>query len=258
MNPHLELPALWPEFHNRLIVAISDALTPHLQPDYYIAVETRTYLDSDDSELLVGIPDAIVLNATRTTSQPTLENVTAQIPATQTRPKQIRLPMPISVKERYLEVREVGTHQVIVVMELLSPKNKRLGEGRVAYQKKRQRVLGSASHLIEIDLLRENVPMSMLEGEARGDYRILVSRSTPRPIADLYEFHLREPIPDFPLPLKPGEPELTVNLQAIVSGVYDRGSYHFRIDYRQPIPAPKLSEADREWVDQLLAPLQSG
>ncbi len=43
MNPYLELPALWHEFHNRLIVAISDALTPYLQPRYYVAVETRTY-----------------------------------------------------------------------------------------------------------------------------------------------------------------------------------------------------------------------
>jgi hypothetical protein len=37
MNPYLELPALWHEFHNRLIVAISDALTPYLQPKYYVA-----------------------------------------------------------------------------------------------------------------------------------------------------------------------------------------------------------------------------
>lgn len=54
MNPYLELPALWHEFHNRLIVAISDALTPYLQPKYYVAVETRTYLDDDNLELLVG------------------------------------------------------------------------------------------------------------------------------------------------------------------------------------------------------------
>jgi hypothetical protein len=166
MNPYLELPALWHEFHNRLIVAISDALTPHLQPKYYVAVETRTYLDDDNPELLVGIPDAIVLAAPESPA-----TAPAAI-ATQTRPKQIQLPMPIEVKERYLEVREVGTHQVITVIEVLSPQNKRSGEGRSTYQKKRQRVLGSSFHLVEIDLLRENPPMPMIGVEETSDYRM--------------------------------------------------------------------------------------
>jgi Protein of unknown function (DUF4058) len=250
MNPYLELPALWHEFHNRLIVAISDALTPYLQPRYYVAVETRTYMDDDNPELLVGIPDAIVLTASKA---PVVHPANT---ATQTRLKQIRLPMPIEVKERYLEIREVGTQQVITVIEVLSPKNKRKGKGRTAYEKKRQRVLGSSSHLVEIDLLRENTPMPMIGVEETSDYRIVVSRATHRPMADLYEFQLKESIPSFLLPLKPDDPELAVDLQAIVLGVYDRGSYQFRIDYHQPVPPPKLSEADQLWVDELLAPIR--
>jgi hypothetical protein len=250
MNPYLELPALWHEFHNRLIVAISDTLTPHLQPRYYVAVETRTYMDDDNPELLVGIPDEIVLTASKA---PVAHPATT---ATQTRLKQIRLPMPVEVKERYLEVREVGTHQVITVIEVLSPKNKHKGEGRTAYEKKRQRVLGSSSHLVEIDLLRENTPMPMIGVEETSDYRIVVSRATHRPMADLYAFQLKESIPSFLLPLQPDDPELAVDLQAIVLGVYDRGSYQFRIDYHQPVPPPKLSEADQQWVDELLAPIR--
>jgi hypothetical protein len=250
MNPYLELPALWHEFHNRLIVALSDALTPDLQPKYYIAVETRTYLDDDNPQLLVGIPDALVLSTTEPASTPN------QALATQTCPKQIQLPMPVEVKQRYLEVREVGTHQVITVIEVLSPKNKRYGVGRTAYENKRQRVLASESHLIEIDLVRENTPMPMIGVEATSDYRIVVSRATTRPIADLYEFQLTDPIPNFSLPLKLDEKELTVDLQTIVLGVYDRGSYQFRIDYRQPVPPPKLSPANQQWVDELLAPIR--
>lgn len=259
MNPYLELPALWQEFHNRLIVAISDALAPHLQPEYYVAVETRTYLDDDNPELLVGIPDAIVLTTAPTSSVEPGAKVAARTAkgiASSYRPKQIQLPMPIEVKERYLEVREVGAHQVIAVIEVLSPKNKRSGVGRIAYEKKRQRVLGSSSHLIEIDLLRENKPMSMIGVKTTSDYRILVSRATARPIADLYEFQLRELIPEFPLPLQPDDAELEVDLQAILLGVYERGSYQFRIDYRASVPPPKLSTADQQWVDELLAPMR--
>ncbi|OUC15075.1 MAG: hypothetical protein B0A82_08850 [Alkalinema sp. CACIAM 70d] len=251
MNPYLEQPAFWSSFHTRLMVAISDALTPSLQPKYYVAVETRTYMDTDNPELLVGIPDAIVLT---TSNAPALPPPATTL--TQTRPKQIRLPIPVEVKERYLEVREVGTHQVITVIEVLSPKNKRKGEGRVAYEKKRQRVLCSSSHLVEIDLLRENIAMPMFGVEEASDYRIVVSRSSARPMADLYGFQLREPIPSFSLPLQPNDPELIVDLQAILLGVYDRGSYQFRIDYHQPVPPPQLSEADQQWVDALLAPLR--
>jgi Protein of unknown function (DUF4058) len=250
MNPYLELPALWHEFHNRLIVAISDALTPHLQPKYYVAVETRTYLDDDNSELLVKIPDAIVLT---TSTKPSVEPTAI---ATQTHPKQIRLPMPIEVKERYLEVREVKTHRVITVIEVLSPKNKRKGDGRNAYERKRNRVLGSSSHLVEIDLLRENTPMPMIGAEETSDYRIVVSRASDRPIADLYAFGLRDPIPNFLLPLKPDDPELAVELQPILLGVYNRGSYDFRINYQKPVSPPKLAEADQQWVDDLLAPIR--
>lgn len=250
MNPYLELPALWHEFHNRLIVAISDALTPYLQPKYYIAVETRTYLDDDNPDLLVGIPDALMLGASKPAS------TQQEAAATQTCPKQIQLPMPVEVKQRYLEVREVSTHQVITVIEILSPKNKRYGVGRTAYEKKRQLVLASESHLIEIDLLRENTPMPMIGVEVTSDYRIVVSRGTTRPIADLYEFQLTDPIPDFSLPLKLDDPELTVDLQTIVLGVYDRGSYQFRIDYHQSVPPPKLSQANQQWVDELLAPIR--
>ncbi len=254
MNPYLELPTLWHEFHSRLIVAISDALTPNLQPKYYVAVETRTYWDNDSPELLVGIPDAMVLTsaALKKTLPGTAEPTAIAAP----RPKQIQLPMPSEVKERYLEVREVATHAVITVIEVLSPKNKRNGDGRSAYEKKRQQVLGSASHLVEIDLLRGHTAMPMVGADATSDYRIVVSRANTRPLADLYEFSLRSPIPHFLLPLHPSDPELEVDLQAILFGVYERGSYPVRIDYRQPVPPPKLTAADQRWVDEQLAPIR--
>jgi len=84
----------------------------------------------------------------------------------------------------------------------------------------------------------------MIGAEEVSDYRIVVSRAATRPVADLYGFRLREPVPNFVLPLKSEDAELDVNLQDILLDVYDRGSYDFRIDYRQPVPPPKLLEAD--------------
>jgi hypothetical protein len=199
MDPYLEQPVFWLEFHNRLIVAIADAIVPSLLPRYYVGVETRTYRDHDDGELL---------------------------------PQEVTLPVSSETKERYLEVREAGTDAVIAVIEVLSPKNKRTGDGRVADEAKRQRILDSASHLVEIDLLRSDSPMAM-QGATGTDYRILVSRSERRPKAELYGFTLQEPIPSFPLPLKLPSEVVMVELQAIAQGVYDRGGYAIRIDYQQ-------------------------
>ncbi len=260
MNPYLEAPVVWPSFHTRLLVAIADTLAPVLKPNYYIEVETRTYQDQEDSEeedeLLIGIPDAAVLAATTSKQSPDMPSeVTATL--TQNRPQSITLPMPLMLKERYLEVREIGTDTVITVIEVLSPKNKKRGQGRVAYERKRSRILGSLSHLIEIDLLRGHPPMTMLGQIQPTHYRIVVSRSEQRPQADLYGFNLWDPIPVVPLPLKPEEPEPMVDLQAITQGVCERAGYDERLDYRQPVPPPALSEADQQWLDALLAPFRN-
>jgi hypothetical protein len=103
----------------------------------------------------------------------------------------------IELKERYLEVREAKTNVVIAVIEVLSPKNKRSGEGRESYLRKRQLILSSQSHLVEIDLLRAHEAMPMVDAEVATDYRILVSDSNQRPFANLYGFNLRDAIPQF-------------------------------------------------------------
>jgi hypothetical protein len=248
MNPYLEQPTFWAEFHQRLIMALADAITPKLSLQYYVGVETRTYLDDTETEIFVGIPDAVILSSHSQSAD--LE--TASV-AVQTRPTPVQLPIPAEVRERYLEVREVGTEAVITVIEVLSPKNKRLGEGRNAYERKRQLVLSSLSNLVEIDLLRGGSAMAMTGQIGSSAYRVLVSQYSNRPTADLYGFGLQESIPAFPLPLKPEDAAIRVDLQAIALGVYDRGRYDLRIDYRQSVPAPALSEADRQWLNQLLS-----
>jgi hypothetical protein len=249
MNPYLEQSAFWASVHSRLIVALADAIGPQILPHYYIEVETRTYADDADGELLIGIPDAVVLQAGAVRSTPT----SIQSTAVQTRPQTVQLPIAIEAKERYLEVREVETNAVVTVIEILSPKNKRSGKGRAAYEDKRQRVLSSAAHFVEIDLLRTATPMPLRPHNLTWDYRILVSRSEIRPDAELYGFTLRERIPDFPLPLKPATESVIVDLQAILEGVYDRAGYDYRIDYNQPVPSPALSTEDTAWIAEMLA-----
>jgi hypothetical protein len=249
MDPYLEQPIFWSEFHSRLIVALADTIAPNLFPKYYVGVETRTYLDSSDEELLIGIPDAVVLSSAGKHSSKQISHQEANPVAVQSRPQQITLPMPVEITERYLEVRETGTDAVITVIEVLSPKNKRKGKGRSVYEEKRHAILGSMSHLVEIDLLRADEPMTMKGVDLITDYRIVVSQCDRRPKADLYAFTMREVIPEFLLPLKEPQEVITVNLQSVVSGVYERGGYAIRIDYKQAVPPP-ISELNRQWVEE--------
>ena len=88
-------------------------------------------------------------------------------------------------------------------------------------------------------------------GGAQQRYRILVSRADTRPTADLYGFDLQELIPEFPLPLRPGDEEPLVALQSLLQGVYDRSGYDYFIDYTAD-PLPPLSDEERGWIDWVL------
>ena len=250
MNPYLEQPIFWSSFHSRLIVAIADFIEPQLNTGYYVEVETRTY-ESDDNEdgVLIGIPDAIVFSGQ---SNATIGEQLSDdsVVATQSRPERVSVPIPLQIKERYLEVREIATDEVITVIEVLSPKNKRTGDGRTAYEKKRRAILASTTHLVEIDLLRGGKPMAILGVKSPSAYRVLVSRSYQRPTADLYSITLLQELSLFPIPLKLNEKEPLVDLQEIFSGISERARYASRIDYSQPIPSPKLSEKEQQQVKE--------
>lgn len=64
MNPWIEQPELWSEFHSRMIVAIADALDQLLSRAYRVAVEKRVYLSQNEEQVLIGIPDVAVTSST--------------------------------------------------------------------------------------------------------------------------------------------------------------------------------------------------
>lgn len=247
MNPYLEHPAIWQEFHSRLIVAIADDLGPRLRPKYRAAVEKRIYEDASNDLTFVGRPDTTVFRTSRD-----MERVTAgKSNLMSTEPIRVEVPMPEEFRERYLEIRDVMTGEVVTTLELISPSNKRSGRGRLQYEEKRLAILGSRTHLIEIDLIRAFSPLPLRSDLPVSLYRILISRSEQRPRADLYPFNLRDSIPSVPIPLKSDDPELLINLQHLLHQVYDRAAYDLEIDYQQD-PMPPLSDEDTQWVDSWL------
>lgn len=269
MNPYLEQPELWHQVHNRLIVAIADAITPQIVPKYRVSIEERVYTSVEDS-LLVGIdvrralsirpelmPRGRGADVAVSSRDATRTEITLTAPKL-TEPVKVRVPVPEQVIERFLEIRSTQTGAVVSVIEVLSPKNKRSKEGREAYESKRQKILGSTTNLVEIDLLRMGDPMPVrayrdtpLLEDAETGYRILVSRGYCRPDADLYTFGLKDPIPTFPVPLREADPEPVVDLQELLNQVYERARFDLAINYSQPVK-PSLSPEEASWVIEVL------
>ncbi len=249
MDPYLEHPALWPNVHASLIIALRDELAPRLRPRYYVAVEERVvrFVNWGFEDLRFDArPDPAVVPSPPESSDQRV-SLDTDLPGVVT----VELPGSDEVRERFLEIRDTTTDQMITVVELLLWFNKSPGERRRLYEQRRLALPGSLTHLVEIDLQRDGRPMPMRGYGLASDYRILVSRAKHRPRAELLPFSVRQPIPAFQLPLAADEAEPRIDLNQILHTVYDRAGYDLRIDYRAE-PSPPLAASDAEWADALL------
>jgi Protein of unknown function (DUF4058) len=238
MNPYLENPDLWTEVHFGLISVLARSLNSLITPKYRAAVEKRVYSDV----LLVGIPDVAIVQQQGTNTPETAVE-------TLSRPLMVNVPITEEVQERYLEIRDVAAGVVVTVLEVLSPKNKRVGEGSVKYDIKRQKILSSTASLVEIDLLRTGEPKP-LSVSPSSHYRVLVSRADRRPTAELYPFNLRDKMPQFALPLRSGDQEPVLDLKSVLEQVYEEAALGLAIDYTQQ-PVPPVSVDDFAWIKTL-------
>ena len=158
MDPYLEHPSAWPNVHHRLMTAIVDDIAPQVLPKYQVLIEERIYQVENQDSILVGEPDVLVqqLYANAATRATAVAPPSAE-------PLSVTLTIPETVRQGYLEVREIATGQVITVIEVLSPINQRAGKGRLDYENKRAMILSSSSNFVEIDLLRQGPPMPIQE-----------------------------------------------------------------------------------------------
>ena len=250
MDPYIEGQE-WEDFHTRFNTALSELLAPKVEPRYVVRVERRVYVEHPSHhERRVRWADIALLSARagQAREAPQSSSAAAAVAA----PVECLLPMPEEHRETYLVIRERETMEVVTVVETLSPSNKQPGaDGRDQYLTKRDNVLESRSHLVELDLLRGGERLPTIGALPPGDYYAIVSRSHRRPRAEVYPWRIRQPLPVIPVPLKGRDPDVPLDLQAAFATVYDRARYHLSLDYGASLDPP-LSEADQAWVRDLL------
>lgn len=59
---------------------------------------------------------------------------------------------------------------------------------------------------------------------------------------------LQDTLPTIPVPLREGDPDAVLELQAVLNAIYDEAGYDLSIDYTQSPPPPALSDTDTEWM----------
>ena len=248
MDPFIEDDE-WESFHSRFIGGISDALVPALRPDYLVRTERRVYVEHFHEDYRVIRPDLTIVRPPRQNRSGRAQPASA---AAILEPVECTLPGPVEVREKYLVIRKVNSAEVVTVIELLSPGNKREGgEGREEYLAKRDAVLQSRTNLVEIDLLRGGIRLPTIEPLPHGDYYAFVCRAKRRLRADVYAWPLRHRLPSIPIPLISGDREASLDLQAVFEDVYDRVGYDYSLDHTHPL-VPSLDKAAAKWVRDVL------
>jgi hypothetical protein len=249
MDPYLESPDLWPDVHLEMIRDIRAALNPHVLPKYNVRVETRVYVShEDDPGRRILVPDVRV-EKTRKFKPGSRVRATAVLQIDE--PIIVPYVVDPTIEEAYLEIKDRKTGVLVTVIEVLSPTNKIRGaEGRKNYLDKRNEIIASKVHLVEIDLLRDGDPpiAPLLEPV---DYRVFLSRADDRTRTRCWPFNLRDPLPVIGIPLHDDDPDVPLDLKQLLATVYESAAYDNVIDYKQPADPP-LKPDDAKWAAKLL------
>jgi len=247
MDPFLEDAAEWQSVHTRLIAAIGDQLAAQVTPHFSVRFEQRVYLTTDDNDKSFIEPDVYLVQSAQSTAQQTTAQQTSTMVATP--PVLVEPVYETEIRDRYIEIRDKRNRAVVTTIELLSPFNKAPGvQGRTAFMNKRQSVMASEAHWVEIDLLRSGERPRLVAH--KSDYYALLKRGGTLGPYEVWYFDLRDSLPTIFIPLRPPFADVLLDLQTAFAEVYQRGYYANDINYGGPVPLPALRAADVAWVQE--------
>jgi hypothetical protein len=245
MDPYVERPEVWPDCHDRLITYICDDLNPLLKPRYVAVTADRLYVVEAERSIK---PDVSVL---RTPSRGPAGTAVLEVDAPAVFPLQRE-----EIREPLIHILEPTMgNRVVTAIEILSPDNKRPGEGRKSYLKKREEYWENRTNLVEIDLLHEGertVRVSAEKLAALQPWRYLVAVTRCWPARqEVYAVPLERRLPRVAVPLSEEGEDVCLDLQALFTLCWDRGAYPYTLFYGGPPPG-KWTPDEIAWCEELL------
>ena len=251
MDPYLEDSSVWMDFHERFITYCSDALNDRLPDAYETRIEERVNLVSCEDEAARSyLADVAILESGEIQSgspagygEPGAGSVLAVEPVT------IPLIFYEEEHESKIHILDRRNRRLVTVIELLSPTNKRR-EGFLQYEIKRNALLSTRVHLVEIDLLVAGERLPLKAALPSGNYFAYVARGDRRPDCQVYAWSVRQALSTILIPLSAPDPDLPLDLGELFTTTYDRGRYKRSLAYSIP-PAAPLAPEDLLWAAAL-------
>jgi len=245
IDPFLEDPAFWSDFHATFINYWREAIADALPNNYEAGLGDRVYLIEHEPEgRKLVFPDVAVMQVDESRCDPRTSGVATLEPVT------IPLTILEGPRETYIEIVHRPDRTLVTTLELLSPANKQQ-PGRTEYLAKRNTLLYQPVHLVELDLLRGGQRLPLSKPLPPGDGYYLVSRADERPDCQVYAWPMPHPLPTLPVPLRAPDPDLQIDLCNVFNTAYDRGRFQRRINYQGPLPAHLRGE-EKPWAAKLI------
>jgi hypothetical protein len=237
--------------HGSLVIYARDALNEQLGGELVARCDERLVIEQSDAPPRGIHPDVRVV-----------EHGLSGLPLRQLGGVAVAEPLVVEVPdepvtERYVEIIDPATGgRVVTSIELLSPTNKLPGDGREQYTLKQQQCAAAGVSLVEVDLIRKGqwtvaIPRALLAPDWGNDRVTCVRRAWMPLRYEVYRMPLRERLPAVRVPLRRGDPDVVLDLQALVERAYQSAGYGRTIDYRAE-PVPPLDADDTAWADELL------
>ncbi len=250
MDPYLE-GYLWPDVHSALANKIRQMLTPQLRPRYTARLEIYLVEDTaPEGEIGILYPDVEVLQVKQMSGPSRLSAQADGSVMTTPAPLTLPLVQPVEVRVPSVEIRDTANNVLVTSIEILSPVNKR-EPGLTKYRQKRSSLYQSNVHLIELDLLRRGTRPFNHPRIANVPYLITLTRAQSG-VVNVWTIGLQDKLPIIPVPLRAPDPDIPLELDNIVSAIYDEAAYDLSIDYTQAPPPPIFSPEDVQWMEVLL------
>jgi hypothetical protein len=251
MDPYIELSGLWDDFHADFVSELKRAIAPQLPEHYAVRTGEGYYVDVCSPTELGAVDQTLVqsdASIVATGNRARTPGDAAVLEA----PLETDVAVELEFREQFLDIRELRSGQIVTTIEVLSPSNKRRGEGRRCYLAKRNACLLGERNFVEIDLLRGGIRMPLTHEYPAGEYFVALFRLSRPGKCGLWPIGLREPLPVIPVPLLPGEDEVPVDLAPFVNTIYVGSNYGLSINYSLPL-SPQLNDPeDARWLQDVL------
>lgn len=243
MDPYLETPAFWADFHKRFLNYWCEAVADALPDNYDARLDESVNLVQMSPEVIKLIyPDIAVSREPEKVKQGRSRSAGTLLLEPETIPHEFL----DEIRQARIEILNRPDRTLVAVLEMLSPFNKS-GEGFGQYRAKRTTILQQKVHLVELDLLVGGKRLPMSRPLPTADYYAFISRANDRPNCDVYSWTIRQRLPTIPIPLRAPDADLYIDLGEVFRETYKRGRYAPSLFYEKPPEAP-LVRKDAQWA----------